>query len=273
MNLPRSSKVVVALWAVGGLVTLALSLASMANAGRPSGMDVAFAAVFGSLLAATWIWPLTLYFDGESDGIDFDEGFFVLLILLVTPALTVLVFAFVTIAAQAIKRRPLAKSIFNFGQVITSVGVSALVFTVLHGTAEDHVGYAGIVAALAGAACYFVVNNAAMASIMVTLGAPWRRNVFDGLRSKLLVVAGGIAIAVPTALLIDRDPAYLPVAVLPLLIVRFLGRPGNSTRSTTGPGCEASSRRRSTSTGRWAPRRRRTPCWPPSARCSAAGRR
>ncbi|HEX4161508.1 MAG TPA: EAL domain-containing protein [Acidimicrobiales bacterium] len=223
MKLPRSSRVVVALWAVGGLVTLALSLMSMANAGRINGMDVVFAAVFGTLLAATWIWPLTLFFDGESDGIDFDEGFFVLLILLVSPAMTVMVFAFVTLAAQAIRRRPLAKSIFNSGQVVTSVGVAALVFGLLHGTPDSRVGYAGVVAALAGAASYFVVNNVAMASIMVTLGAPWRRNVFGGLRSKLLVVAGGIGIAVPTALLLDRDPAYLPIAVIPLLIVRYLG--------------------------------------------------
>jgi diguanylate cyclase (GGDEF)-like protein/PAS domain S-box-containing protein len=223
MNLPRSSRVVIALWAVAGLVTVALALLAMANEGRPASTDIAFAAVFGALLAATWIWPLTLYFDGESDGVDFDEGFFVLLILLVPSAMTVLVFAVVTFAAQAIKRRPLAKSIFNSGQVITSVGVAALVFTGLHGMPEDHVGYAGVVAALAGAASYFLVNNAAMVSIMTTLGAPWRRTVFGGLRSKLLVVVGGIAIAVPTALLLDRDPAYLPVAVLPLLIVRFLG--------------------------------------------------
>jgi diguanylate cyclase (GGDEF)-like protein/PAS domain S-box-containing protein len=214
---------VVALWATAGLVTLVVALVSMANAGWPGGMDVTFAAVFGALLAATWIWPLTLYFDGESDGIDFDEGFFVLLILLVPSAMTVLVFAVVTVAAQTIKRRPLAKSVFNSGQVITSVGVAALIFTSLHGKPEGYVGYAGVVAALAGAAGYFLVNNAAMVSIMTTLGAPWRRTVFDGLRSKLLVVVGGIAIAVPTALLLDRDPAYLPIALLPLLIVRYLG--------------------------------------------------
>jgi diguanylate cyclase (GGDEF)-like protein/PAS domain S-box-containing protein len=205
------------------LVTLGVALNSMANAGWPGGMEVTFAVVFGALLAATWIWPLTLHFDGESDGIDFDEGFFVLLILLVPSAMTVVVFAVVTFAAQTIKRRPLAKSIFNSGQVITSVGVAALVFTALHGKPEGYVGYAGVAAALAGAAVYFLVNNAAMVSIMTTLGAPWRRTAFGGLRSKLLVVAGGIAIAVPTALLLDRHPAYLPIAVLPLLIVRYLG--------------------------------------------------
>ena len=223
MSLPKSSRVVVAAWAAAGAVTLALSLYHLVSAAGPSATEVAFASVFGALMAATWIWPMTLYVDGESDAVDFDEGFFVLLILLVPTALTVLVFAFVSITAQTIKRRPLAKSAFNCGQVVTAVGLSALVFTGLHGTPEAHVGYASVVAALAGAACYWLVNTSAMVSIMSTLGTTWTRTVFGGLKGKLLAIAGGIGIAVPAALLLDREPAYLPAAVVPLLIVRYLG--------------------------------------------------
>jgi diguanylate cyclase (GGDEF)-like protein/PAS domain S-box-containing protein len=215
--------VVVALWAASGLVTLALSLSAMGHVGWPGGLAVTLAAVFGALMAATWIWPITLYVDGESDGIDVDEAFFVLLILLVPASMTVLVFAFVSVAAQAIKRRPLVKSVFNAGQVLTSVGVGAVVFTALHGTPESHVGFASVLAALAGATCYFVVNTTAMVSIMSSLGTPWRRALLGGLKGKLLVIAGGVGLAVPAALMIDHDPAYLPVAVLPLLIVRYLG--------------------------------------------------
>jgi diguanylate cyclase (GGDEF)-like protein/PAS domain S-box-containing protein len=214
---------VVALWAAAGLFTLALSLSHLGATAGPSATEIACASVFGALMAATWIWPMTHYVDGESDAVDFDEGLFVLLILLVPSAMTVLVFAFVSVAAQAIKRRPLVKSVFNCGQVITSVGAASIVFTLLHGTPEDHVGYASVLAALAGAACYFVVNTSAMVSIMSTLGTPWRRTVLAGLKGKLLIIACGICIAVPTALLLDRDPAYLPVAVLPLLLVRHLG--------------------------------------------------
>ena len=181
-----------------------------------------FAAVFGALMAASWIWPITLYIDGESDAIDLDEAFFVLLVLLIPAALTVLVFAFVTIAAQAIKRRPFVKSAFNVGQVVTSVGLGALVFTLLHGT-QDPVGYAKVGAALAGAACYFVVNTGSMVSIMSTLGTPWRRTVFGGMKGKLLVTVGSVAIAIPAALLLFHEPKYLPLAVLPLFVVRYLG--------------------------------------------------
>jgi diguanylate cyclase (GGDEF)-like protein/PAS domain S-box-containing protein len=214
---------VVALWAAAGLVTLALSLVHLGTTAGPSGTEIACAAVFGALMAATWIWPMTHYVDGESDAVDFDEGFFVLLILLVPSAMTVVVFAFVSVAAQAIKRRPLVKSVFNCGQVVTSVGAASVVFSLLHGTPEGHVGYASVVVALAGAACYFVVNTTAMVSIMSSLGTPWRRTVLAGLKGKLLIIACGIGFAVPAALLLDRDPAYLPMAVLPLLIVRYLG--------------------------------------------------
>jgi len=72
---------VVALWAAAGLVTVALSLARMVTTGWPGGTEVAFAAVFGALMAATWIWPITLYFDGESDAIDFDYS-----LIFLTPA-------------------------------------------------------------------------------------------------------------------------------------------------------------------------------------------
>ena len=73
------------------------SLALWAAAGRPPSpslcpgrryrlagrTDVVLAVVFGALMAASWIWPIMLYIDDESDAIDLDEAFFVLLVLLV----------------------------------------------------------------------------------------------------------------------------------------------------------------------------------------------
>ena len=111
---------------------------------------------------------------------DLDEGFFVLLILLVPAALTVLVFAVVAVVAQAVKRRSLVKSAFNVGQVVTSAGIAALVFVLLHG-ADESAGYVKVGAALVGALCYLVVNTGAIASILSTLGTPWRETVLGGI--------------------------------------------------------------------------------------------
>ena len=90
-----------------------------------------------------------LYIDDQSDAFDLDEGFFVLLIMLVPAAMTVLVFAVVAVVAQAVKRRPLVKSVFNVGQVVTSAGIGALAFVLVHG--PDHSdGYVKVGAALVG---------------------------------------------------------------------------------------------------------------------------
>ncbi len=221
MNFQKSTRLVVALWAAAGLAAIVVSMYQMVSVAAPTGTDIMFAAAFGALMAASWVWPITLYIDGESDAIDVNEAFFVLFVLLIPAAMTVLVVAFITIAAQAIKRRPFVKSVFNVGQVATAVGLGVLVFAALHG-AHVPVGYAQVGAALAGAITYFAVNTGAMVSIMATFGTPWRRTVFGGLKGKLLVTGGGVSIAIPAALLLAHDPQYLPLAVLPLLVLRYL---------------------------------------------------
>jgi len=194
----------------------------MLSAAPPTATAIVFTAVFGALMAASWIWPITLHIDGQSDGVVLDEGFFVLLVILVPSAMAVLVFVVVSVCAQAIKRRPLVKSVFNVGQVVTAAGLGALAFTSLHG-AQVPIGYAKVGAALVGAACYFVVNTGAMVTIMATFGTPWHRTVSGGIKGKLLVTWGGVAIAIPAALLLANEPMYLPVALLPLLALRHLG--------------------------------------------------
>ena len=222
VKLPKMSRLVIAGWALTGLVALGIGLDRTLAAGWPGANAIWFTSVFGVLMAISWIWPITLYIGGESDAIDFDEGFLVLFLLLVPASMSVLVFAAVTVAAQAIKRRPLAKSIFNVGQVVTSAGVGALAFVALHGS-TDSLGYAKVGAAIVGALCYFVVNTGAMVTIMATLGTPWRRVVMSGIQGKVLIVAGGICIAIPAGLLLAQHPRYLPVAVLPAIILRLVG--------------------------------------------------
>ena len=222
MRLPKTSRAVIAAWALSGLVVFAIALDRTLVGGWPGATSIWFTSVFAVLMAVSWIWPITLYIGGESDAIDFDEGFLVLLLLLVPASMSVLVFAAVTIAAQAIKRRPMAKSIFNVGQVVTSAGVGSLAFVLLGGS-TDPVGYAKVGAAIVAALCYFAVNTGSMVTIMATLGTPWRRVVFAGIEGKVLIAAGGICVAIPAGLLLAEHPRYLPVAVLPAVILRFVG--------------------------------------------------
>ena len=207
------------MWAAAGLVAGALALRQTLSAGAPTAKVIMFAAVFGVLMAASFIWPITRDVAEGPDAIDVDEAFFVLLVLLVPAALTVLVFAVATIVALSIRRRPMAWSAFNVGRVVASVGLGALVYGLLHGQ-QAPPGYAKVGAALAGAVIFFVVNTGAMVSIRATLGISWRQTVFEGLEGKLVVIGGGISIAVPAGLLLAHHPRYLPLAVLPLLVLR-----------------------------------------------------
>jgi diguanylate cyclase (GGDEF)-like protein/PAS domain S-box-containing protein len=222
VKLPRSSWLVIGLWAAAGAAAIAVSVSRAVGSGWPGTTDIVLAVVFGALMAASWIWPIMLYIDNESDAFVLDEACFVLLILLLPGYMTVLVFAAVSVVAQLIRRRPFAKSLFNVGQVVASAGAAALVFGLLHGQSTT-IGYAKVGAALAGVVCYYILNTAAMVTIMATLGTPWWRTVVGGIGGKLLVICGSVAIAVPTALLLAHEPKYLPLAVLPLVILRVVG--------------------------------------------------
>ncbi len=219
--LPNSAKVVVAAWATTGTVALVVAAQRVWATGWPGGTALMFAGVLGALMAASWVWPIMLYIDDQPDAFDLDEGFFVLLVLLVPAALTVLVFAVVAVVAQAVKRRQLVKSVFNVGQVVSSAGIGALAFVLVHGP-EHSDGYVKVGAALVGAVGYLVVNTGAIASILASLGTPWRETVFEGIKGRLYVAAGAIGIAIPTALLLSSQPKFLPLAVLPLFVLRYL---------------------------------------------------
>jgi diguanylate cyclase (GGDEF)-like protein/PAS domain S-box-containing protein len=180
------------------------------------------ATVFGLFITANWVWPLVVFVDDESEAFDLDECFFIVLVLLVPSALTVIVFALATIISQAIKRRPLVKSIFNVGQVVASAGVGVTVFGFLNISAGA-INYSKISAALVGAFAYYAMNTGAVAVLLMTLGTPWRKTVFGGFEAKLLILLGSISLAIPTALVVQSDIWFLPVAVLPLLLMRHLG--------------------------------------------------
>jgi diguanylate cyclase (GGDEF)-like protein/PAS domain S-box-containing protein len=202
-------------------VTLAVAGARQAVVGWPSEAETTFALVFGMLLAASWLWPIMLYVDDQSEAFDLDEGFFVVLVLLVPAPLTVLVFAAVVAVTQAIKGQPLEKSVFKVGQVVTSAGVAALAFVALD-SGQASSGYARIAAAALGAVCYLVVSAYANLSVLAAKGSRWRQAVAGGAGGRLLVAGASVGIAVPTALVLANRPEFLPLAVLPLLILRYL---------------------------------------------------
>ncbi len=81
----------------------------------------------GALALGSWVWPVVVYRGGESEAFNMDEGFFVILALLVPPVVTLGTLALATAMAQAVRRRPLVKSAFNVGQVLIAAGLGLAV--------------------------------------------------------------------------------------------------------------------------------------------------
>jgi len=220
-QLPSRARVVVAGAVGAGIVTLSLAARSLAMSTSPTADQWVLSAVFGLLVVGSWARPVLIHVKDQSETAHLDEAFFVVLTLLVAPALTVLTFAAATALAQVVRRRTLIKSVFNSGQVVTSVGVGTLVFTALAGSSSV-LSDRRLAAAVVAGAVYFTVNSAAMALVLQAVGMPWRQGLGEGLGVRVLLSGGGVAVALPTAVLVGERPWLLPWAVTPLVLLRVV---------------------------------------------------
>src|SRR4029077_5957283 len=92
------------------------------------------AIVLATLVVASWVWPLVMFRGSSSEAVHLDEGFLVIMAVVIPAPAVVVAFAGAIIVAQFVRRRPRFKSVFNFGQVLTGVGASLLVFHVIAGS-------------------------------------------------------------------------------------------------------------------------------------------
>ena len=220
MRLPWTARTVIAGAGILGLTAFVLSGLSLWHAPVPSGSAIAVLVTFGALWVASWLRPLVIYhLDGESQAVHLDEGFFVVLALLAPRTTLVLLAGVASLVAQGFRRRPLPKTVFNTGQMIIAIWAGTAVFG-LFGHAGGSITVLDIVGAIVGAATLFVVNSAAMAAIMFSLGSPLSEVVFDGIDVRLLLDGGSVAVAIPTAMAISGYPWALPIAVVPLVVLR-----------------------------------------------------
>ena len=232
MSLPYRAWRVIAVAVGGGLIVLGLAARDVAVTAAPSTVQLVVVGVVGLLLTSSWVWPLTIFVGRSSKGVQFDEYCLMMLLLLVPSGLAVLAFAVATVVAQAILRRPLAKSAFNVGQVLLSAGTGALVFRLLSPVtsilrypgppipASSGLLYAALAAAVAGAAAYMVVNTVAMCSILVATGSTWRTAANSGMDVRIVFHVASIAVAITTAVMVADDPWLLVLAMVPPIILR-----------------------------------------------------
>jgi diguanylate cyclase (GGDEF)-like protein/PAS domain S-box-containing protein len=214
---PRS--LVIGLAVLTGAISLGLASQDVANH-LPTWTQVGIATVFALLAFGNWVRPLVMFHRSESEAVHLDEGLVAAMLLLVRPSLAVTAFGAATIAAQAFIPRSAVKAAFNSGQAIASAGVAALVFQGI----ASHPGrpdWSNAVAAIAAAAAYYATNNLAIVSILGATGVPWSEALFDGvsIRSSLDVI--GMVLGIAVAFLVAGHHSMVPVALLPLVLLRF----------------------------------------------------
>jgi diguanylate cyclase (GGDEF)-like protein/PAS domain S-box-containing protein len=220
MKLPRGTWAAVAASVLGGAVTLAAAVWWQPAPGHVSQSQWVAAVAIGALALGSWIWPVVVYREGESEAFNMDEGFFVILALLVPPVVTLGTLALATIAAQAARRRHPVKSAFNTGQVLIAAGLGLVVSRAID--APGHALTAGQIAAvLLGAGVYCVVNTALMASIEISMGTTWKEFTED-LPIQVTFAGAGALVGLVLALAVHAQLWALALAIPGLVLERRL---------------------------------------------------
>jgi len=220
MKIPRATWAIVTPSVIGGVVTLAVAgwtRPALANIGQGQWI---VAAAMGVLALGSWVWPVVVYRGGESEAFNMDEGFFVILALLVPPVVTLGTLALATVLAQAARRRPLVKSAFNAGQVLIAAGLGLAVSRSIAAPSASLAG--GEVAAMVlGVGVYFIVNTALVAGVVMSMGTTWKEFTHD-LPLQVTLAGAGALVGVVLALAIQAHLWALALAVPGLVVERRL---------------------------------------------------
>jgi len=219
VKLPRATGAVVAASVAGGILTLLVAMWQSSPV-RVEERQWIIAAAMGVLVLGSWIWPVVVYREGESEAFNMDEAFFAILALLVPPLVTLGTLALATVTAQVVRRRPLVKSAFNAGQVVIAAGLGIAAGRGVAAPAA-FLTPAQVAAAMLGVAGYCVVNTLLVGGILASMGTPWRDLTGD-LPFQVALAGAGALVGVVLALAIQVHPWVLALAVPGLVMQRRL---------------------------------------------------
>ncbi|HEX3542195.1 MAG TPA: ATP-binding protein [Acidimicrobiales bacterium] len=219
MKVPGRTGAIIAAAFTAGATIFTIAVVSLVHSPLRGANEVIDFATLSVLVIGLWVRPLVMYRGSQSEAINLDEGFVLVAALLLPAGAAILVFAIATAIAQVVRRRPLMKSVFNWGQVVTSAGVAVAVTRLIAPPTPRLTGVE-LVAAAFGAAAYFVVNGVAIATVVASLGTSWWSAARDGLAIRVRLLGACIAVALMSSLAISAYRWSLPLAVLPLLILR-----------------------------------------------------
>jgi diguanylate cyclase (GGDEF)-like protein/PAS domain S-box-containing protein len=220
--MPRTTRALVAVSVLGGAFALLIGAWRQPGWAHVAASQWVVAVAVGLLMTGNWVWPIVVFRGGESETFHLDEGFFVVLALLVPPLLTMSALAAATVLAQAARRRPLVKSAFNTGQMLIAAGLGLAASRCL-AVPSGSLTAGQVAAAGAGACVYFAVNTSLVSGVLVSMGTTWTELAGD-LAVQLLIAGAGTLMGVVVALAI-QDHLWAVALAFPVLALerRLIG--------------------------------------------------
>lgn len=220
MKMLRATWAIIAVAVGGGAFVLLFTAWRQSASGHVNEGQWVVAAAVGVLALGSWVWPVVVYRGVESEAFNMDEGFFVILVLLVPPLLVLGTLALATVVAQAVRRRPVVKSAFNAGQVLIAAGLGLAVSRSIAGPVGS-LTTGQIAAALLGVGVYFVVNSILVAGVEVSMGTTWKEFTND-LPLQVTLAGAGALVGAILALAIQAHLWALALAGPGLVLERQL---------------------------------------------------
>jgi hypothetical protein len=219
-KLPSTTWVVVMASVMGGAFTLLVVLWRNTEPTHIDQSQWIIAAAIGILALGTGLWPVVVLRGSETEAFTLDEGFFVILALLVPPLITLGTLGVATVLAQVGRRRSAFKSAFNVGQVLIAAGLGLAVSRSI-APPSDSPTAAQIAAVMLGAGVYFVINQLLMGCVFVSMGTAWREFTSD-LRVSVTLAGAGAPTGAVLAVAIHAQLWVVALAIPVLIVERQL---------------------------------------------------
>jgi diguanylate cyclase (GGDEF)-like protein/PAS domain S-box-containing protein len=220
MKMPRATWAVVSVAIMGGVFTLLCAAWKQAAWAHVDPSQWLIAAAMGVLALGSWTWPVVVYRGAESEAVNMDEAYFVILALFVSPALVLGSLALATLLAQAARRRPLVKSAFNVGQVLITAGLGLAVSRSI-APPTRFLTLGQIAAVVLGVGVYFVTNLLLVCLVEVSMGTT-RKEITNDLPLQVTLAGAGTLAGVILALAVHAHLWALVLAVPGLVLLRRL---------------------------------------------------
>ena len=176
---------------------------------------------FAGLIALEHLFETRLVRRGEQgESYSHEESYFVAMALLASPFSVALTFAVGFLVGNLMMRRGAIKSLFNVAAMVCSACGGVLLVTALGGA--DQASARAVVAVLAGATAFVLLNRTLIAAVLALVGSVrFRAHFLDELTAGAVASAGNISIGLLAGLAASEQIWTLPFGLAAMVALHF----------------------------------------------------